>query len=157
MSSRLGAMPASAPISGPAENAKPTSASVAHGAIASVASAKAIAASDIGATSERRRLSSIFQRLIARRRQRPAWSRIGSSCQSPRVQRCTREAATSAWNGASSITVMSVTAAQRASEPSSRSWLRIWFSGRRPPSTACIAWTWSRPLPANVPSPNTSW
>jgi hypothetical protein len=96
MSSRLGAMPASAPISGPAENANATRASVAQGAIASVARAKATAASDIGATSERRRLSSIFQRLIARTRQRPAWKRIGNSCQSPRVQRCTREAATSA-------------------------------------------------------------
>ena len=60
----------------------------------------ASSASDAGATSERRRLSTIFQRLMARDRGSAAGcSRSGSSCQSPRVQRCTREAATSAWNG----------------------------------------------------------
>ena len=55
--------------------------------------------------SERRRLSTIFQRLMRAESVAAPRSRNGSSCQSPRVQRCTRDAATSAWNGASSISV----------------------------------------------------
>ena len=73
MSSRLGARPASAPISGPPEKAKATSTNDAHGDTPPVARANASSTSEAGATSERRRLSSIFQRLIARRRQRLAW------------------------------------------------------------------------------------
>ena len=72
MSSRLGARPASAPISGPPENANATSTNDAHGDTPPVARANASSTSDAGATSERRRLSSIFQRLIARMRQRLA-------------------------------------------------------------------------------------
>ena len=52
--------------------------------------------------------------------------------------------------------VMSLTLAQRAMAPSSRSWLSTRPSGRRPDSVACIARTLSRPLPTKVPSPNTS-
>ena len=156
MPSRLGAKPATAPISGPAISAASTSASAATGATTPLASASISSASDIGATSERRRLSSIFQRLIARMPYCLLLKMNGNSCQSPRVQRCTREPATSAWKGASSITVMSVTAAQRASEPSSRSWLSTRPSGRRLASTACMAATLSRPLPVKVPSLNTS-
>ena len=80
------------------------------------------AATQAGVTSDRRRLSTILNRASPDSPFRG--SRIsGSNCQSPRVQRCRREAATSAWNGDSSIRLMSVTTAQRASEPSKRSWL----------------------------------
>ena len=65
MPSRLGAKPATAPISGPAISAASTSVSAASGATTPVPSASTSSASDIGATSERRRLSIIFQRLIA--------------------------------------------------------------------------------------------
>ena len=62
--------PAIAPISGPAANAIKTSArtSMTGGAAPSPASESSSSASEAGATSERRRLSSIFQRLMARKR-----------------------------------------------------------------------------------------
>ncbi len=81
----------------------------------------------------------------------------GSSCQSPRVQRCTRDAATPAWCGWSSTSTRSLTIAQRATVPSSRSWLSTAPSGRRRSSVACSARTFSRPLPVKEPVPNTSW
>ena len=60
-------------------------------------------------------------------------------------------------HGASSISATSLTPPQRAIVPSSRSWLSTVPSGRRPVSTACIACTFSRPLPVKVPSANRSW
>ena len=86
-------------------------------------------------------MSSIFQRLRADRGKLRQRNNTGHSCQSPRVQRCTRDEATSACSGASSISVMSVTTAQRTNAPSSKSWLRICSAGKRSDSTACIAAT----------------
>jgi hypothetical protein len=66
MSSRLGAKDATAPIIGPATKAANTSVSAAAGLTTPLPNAISSRISDIGATSERRRLSIIFQRLIAR-------------------------------------------------------------------------------------------
>ena len=56
------------------------------------------ASSNAGADSERRRLSSIFQRPSSgygRRAARAATNIQGSNCQSPRTQRCWRASSTS--------------------------------------------------------------
>ena len=111
---------------------------------------------DAGATSDRRKLSHIFQRLMAAMGQGPVRSKKGSNCQSPRVQRCRRERATSAWLGSGSTSVTSLTTAQRTSAPSSKSWLSTCSAGKRPFSTVCSAATLMRPLPVKLPSPNRS-
>ena len=66
MSSRLGEKPATDPISGPAENAATTRPSAAQADTPTPAKDSSSKASDAGATSERRRLSNIFQALMAR-------------------------------------------------------------------------------------------
>ena len=82
-----------------------------------------------GADNVRRRLSNIFHRAISgnlrRPRVAPAASPLpkihGSSCQSPRAQRCWRAAATSYLAGNSSTTSISETRPARAKTPSKRS------------------------------------
>lgn len=106
---------------------------------------------------ERRRLSSIFQRLSAVSGSGRSDSSHGSSCQSPRTQRCERAAATSEWDGESSKKAMSLTSAQRAKALSNRSWLSSVFSGTRPSRLAWNAFRSYRPLPVYEPSPKTSW
>ena len=54
------------PINGPSENAASTRASAAPGDSTAPLSVSDSRAKDIGATSERRRLSNIFQRLMVR-------------------------------------------------------------------------------------------
>ena len=70
MSSRLGASPATAPSSGPAVKPAATSAKASQGEISAAAPGltrvSTSKARPAGATSERRRLSNIFQRLMAR-------------------------------------------------------------------------------------------
>ena len=67
MSIRLGKNAVSAPINGPEPKAASTTAKANQGDMSPVASANSSHANDIGATSERRRLSTIFQRLTALR------------------------------------------------------------------------------------------
>lgn len=91
---RVGTRPASAPSMGPSISAAATAASAQGSGNASVKTTHASSAVDAGTTSARRRLSLIFQRPSASMPKRGARSIRGSSCQSPRAQRCTREAAT---------------------------------------------------------------
>ena len=74
-----------------------------------------------GADRERRRFSIIFQRASAEmlRQYRPQIQ--GSSCQSPRTQRCERMSATPVCDGNSSNSSTSLTNPQRAKVPSRRS------------------------------------
>ncbi|MCY1514171.1 hypothetical protein D9M68_487000 [compost metagenome] len=157
MARRVGTRPASAPSSGPSVSAAPTAASAQPSGMACVKITSTSSAKDAGTTSERRRLSLIFHRPSASIPKRRARHISGSSCQSPRTQRCTREAATPAWCGWSSTSTTSLTIAQRATLPSSRSWLSTALSGRRSFSVACTARTLSKPLPVKEPLPNTSW
>ena len=109
-----------------------------------------------GADSVRRRLSNIFQRPMAEI-SRPCDPSIqGSSCQSPRAQRCCRAAATPTWEGKSSNTSTSLTNAQRANMPSNKSWLNNRLGGTRPASARSKASTSYKPLPVKLPSPNRS-
>ncbi len=111
------------------------------GELSGSAQAAARVTNAAGADSVRRRLSTIFQRAITGRRvgiapgARPAMIH-GRSCQSPRAQRCWREAETSYDDGNSSNSSMSLTSPARAKSPSNRSWLRSVFSGVRPASAA---------------------
>ncbi|MNZ64939.1 hypothetical protein D3C78_831190 [compost metagenome] len=96
-----------------------------------------------GANSERRRLSSILQRPISGTARRPVQPPTihGSSCQSPRVQRCRRLTTTSKRDGGSSTTSTSEASPARAKTPSNRSWLSSSFSPTRPASDASKAST----------------
>ena len=151
-----GTKAAAAPIIGPAPRAPSTSAMATVGVGQPLTLLDNSKATQAGGTSERRRLSSIFHRFSGVTDQRRGWAMKGSSCQSPRVQRCRRESATSGCTGAPSRRATSPTEAQRSSAPSNRSWLSTWPCGRRPPSTACAACTCSRPLPLKLPSPKRS-
>ena len=151
-----GAKAAVAPINGPTPSAPRTSNSATLAAGQPLAALASSSATQAGATRERRRLSSIFHRFSGVTDQCRGRAMNGSSCQSPRVQRCTRESATSGCTGAPSSSATSPTDAQRSSAPSSRSWLSTWPCGKRPPSTLCAACTCSNPLPLKLPSPNRS-
>jgi hypothetical protein len=96
-------LPASAPISGPAPKAASTSSQCAPGRRPTPARVRQ---QQRQRGRRHQRAAQVVQYLPAvDGAQRPApWrSRKGSSCQSPRVQRWRRDAATSAWKGASSM------------------------------------------------------
>ena len=118
-----------------------------------------------GGTRLRRRLSKPFHHASADsvlgRRFPPGPGTLGRSqpaiCQSPLIQRWRRLISTAKLAGWSSYSSTSVTNADRAKALSTRSWLRMRFSGKRPSVARRKASTSYMPLPTYDPSANTSW
>ena len=154
---RVGTRPASEPSNGPASSAPNTMTTALAGSSEPSNTERPSRTAQAGSTRERRRLSLIFQRPRRSTPKLRAFHITGSSCQSPRVQRCRRDAATPGCCGYSSTRVTSLTYPQRAMLPSSRSWLSTDSPGKRASRTAWQARTLSRPLPVKLPVPNRSW
>ena len=82
-----------------------------------------------GADKDRLKLSSIFHKPINEIVLSLLPKIHGISCQSPLVQRCNREAATSVFEGKSSNKFRSLIKPHLAKIPSNKSWLSREFSG----------------------------